>query len=92
MQIWFPVGSIIITAFFYFIDNWRIIWIIVLTTPCIINLVLLYFFCYETPQFLLKKGTKEAMKVMNKIGQINHGIDNILTEEDLENVMAEQMT
>ena len=32
------------------------------------------------------------MKVMNKIGQINHGIDNILTEEDLENVMAEQMT
>ena len=46
VQIWFPVGSIIITAFFYFMDNWRIIWIIVLASPCLLNFFLMYFFCY----------------------------------------------
>ena len=79
VQIWFPVGSIIITSFFWFMDDWRIIWIIVLVVPCVIGLVLMYFFCYETPQFLTKKGVDHTLKYMNKIGQINSGIDNILT-------------
>ena len=46
VQIWFPVGSIIITAFFYFFDNWRYIWIGVVAAPAIINFFLMFFFVY----------------------------------------------
>ena len=68
------------------------IWIFVLAVPTLVNFFLMYFFCYETPQFLIKKGPKYTIKIMNKIGKINNGLDNIMTEQDVELVMTEQMT
>ena len=75
-----------ITGLFYLIDEWRINWIIMVTGPAIIGFILLWFFVYETPQFLLNKGTAYTLKVLNKIGKINEGIDNLLKEQDVENV------
>ena len=92
MQIWFPVGAMVITGFFYFMDNWRIIWLILIMGPSVLGLALMFFTCYETPQFLVKKGPEHTVKIMNKIGKINLGIDDVLTKLDVEHVMTEQMT
>jgi MFS family permease len=46
VQIWFPVGAMLMTGFFYLIDNWRLVWIILIAIPTIADFVLLYFFCY----------------------------------------------
>lgn len=83
VQIFFTLGAMVITLFFFLIASWRVNWIILVTAPAILELVLLYFFVYETPQFLLKKGTNVTLKYMNKIGKTNQGIDNILTEKDI---------
>ena len=44
VQIFFAVGALIVTFFFYVIDDWRIIWCMMVAAPAIIELVLLY--CY----------------------------------------------
>lgn len=78
VQIFFCIGAMVITLFFYLISDWRINWIILVGVPSIIEFILLWLFVYETPQFLIKKGVNETLKVMNKIGKINEGIDGIL--------------
>ena len=40
----------------------------------------------------MKKGVKHTVKIMNKIGKINKKIDHIISEADVENVLAEQMS
>jgi len=92
VQIWFPVGAMVITGFFYLMDNWRVIWIILIVGPGMLGIILMYFCCYETPQFLVKKGPDHTAKIMNKIGKINLGIDNVISKVDVEYVMTEQMT
>jgi hypothetical protein len=82
----------IITGFFYFMDDWRVIWLILIMGPSALAFTMMYFWCYETPQFLVKKGPKHTAKIMNKIGKTNLGIDDVLTSLDVEHVMAEQMT
>lgn len=91
VQIFFCLGAMVTTLFFYLISSWRISWIILVVGPAILELVLLYFFVYETPQFLIKKGINATLKDMNKIGLINKGMDNFLGEEDIQMVMDEQM-
>ncbi len=71
VQIFFCLGAMVITAFFFMIESWRINWIALVTTLSIIELFLVFFFVYETPQFLLKKGINESLKVLNQIGKIN---------------------
>lgn len=39
----------------------------------------------------MNKSNKEALRALNRIGYINYGIKDILTEEDIENVRAEQV-
>lgn len=56
VQIFFTVGALIVTLFFYLIDNWRIVWCFLVAAPAIIELILLYSYIEETPQFLLRKG------------------------------------
>lgn len=82
----FCLGAMAITGLFYAIDDWRINWIIMVLTPAVIGMFLLWFWVYETPQFLLNKGIDQTLKVMNKIGYINERRNNILTEQDVENV------
>ena len=39
----------------------------------------------------MRKGTKKTLKALNRIGYINKEERNILTEEDIQNVMEENM-
>jgi hypothetical protein len=41
----------------------------------------------ETPQFLLRKSPAVALKALNRIGKINKGINEILDEKDILNVI-----
>jgi len=79
------------TLFFFLIPSWRVNWIILVTVPSIVELVLLWIYIEETPQFLLKKGVEQALKALNRIGKINKGREDVLDEEDIESVKQQQM-
>lgn len=80
VQVFFCLGAMIITLFFYLISEWRINWIILVAAPSVIEIVLLWYYIEETPQFLLKKGVNQTLKAMNRIGRINKNREDILDE------------
>ena len=58
--------------------------------PYTIIFIVLIFFFQDTPQSLLKtKTAKEICQAINKIGRINKGEDNIVTEEEVEEFLKE---
>jgi hypothetical protein len=75
-----------ITGLYYLIGNWRIISIILQAIPLTITFFFFVLYAEETPLFLLKDSNEKALKALNRIGYINFGIKDILTEEDIENV------
>jgi MFS family permease len=83
IQIFFCLGAMIITLFFYLISEWRTNWLILVTGPAVVEMVLLWYYIEETPQFLVKKGVNQTLKAMNRIGKINKGKDDILDEDDV---------
>ena len=53
--------------------------------PYTIIFIVLIFFFQDTPQSLLKtKTAEEICQAINKIGRINKGEDNIVTEEEVD--------
>ena len=64
---------------------------ITMSGPTIIIMIFIFFYIEETPMFLLRKGIKPTLKALNRIGKINRGIKEILTPEDVENVINEQV-
>lgn len=44
VQIFFTLGAMVITLFFFLINNWRINYIVLVTAPAIIVLVLLFIY------------------------------------------------
>jgi hypothetical protein len=41
--------------------------------------------------FLLKGGNETALKALNRMGEINKGLKDIISEEDIDNVRKEQL-
>lgn len=68
------------TCLYYLIGSWRIIYIIVTTIPAIIMFFFFVLYVEETPQFLLKGSNDKALKSLNRIGYINYGLKDILSE------------
>ena len=89
LEIAFAAGGIMVGIFYWIIPNWLLINIIFLLIPSIIELLLIIFYFEETPKFLLKKGVKETMRALNRIGKINKKVNFLVSEEDVENVMRE---
>ena len=42
IQIFWCLGALLVTGFFYFIELWRINWIILITVPTVINWILMF--------------------------------------------------
>ena len=59
--------------------------------PSVVILIFIVLYVEETPQFLIRKGVPQTLKALNRIGKINKGQTNILTEEDIINVINEQV-
>lgn len=78
IQIFFTVGAMLTTLFFYLIPSWRLNWIILVAAPSTLQVILLWIYIEETPQFLLKKSNEKALKALNRIGKINKGRSSIL--------------
>ena len=87
LEIGFGVSGILVGLLYWALKDWRIIIIIFCCVPCFILLLVMIFFLEETPKFLITKGTPEkAEKALNKIGKINTGESNLITQEDIERV------
>jgi cytochrome c oxidase subunit IV len=71
VQMFFTVGALVMTLFFYVIDNWRINWCFLVVAPSLLTLVLIFMYIEETPQFLMKQDLIKALEALNRIGKIN---------------------
>jgi len=69
-----------LTGLYKVIGNWRIISIILTALPAVILLFLFILYVEETPLFLLKGKNDKALRALNRIGYINFGLRDILTE------------
>lgn len=54
IQIGYNIAAIIMTGLYYFIGNWRIIFIIISMIPAVVAFFFFVIYIEETPQFLLK--------------------------------------
>jgi uncharacterized membrane protein len=54
VQIFFALGALIVTFFFFLFYNWRVVWCLLVAAPALIELILLYCYIEETPEFLIK--------------------------------------
>jgi hypothetical protein len=81
----------LITGFYASVADWRIISIILQAIPVIATFLLYAFYAEETPMFLLKGGNETALKALNRMGDINKGLKDIISEEDIDNVRKEQL-
>ena len=70
----------ILTALYMFIGKWRIISILLTSLPAVVLFFIFALYVEETPLFLLKGDNQKALKALNRIGEINFGIKDILTE------------
>lgn len=71
LEIAFGAGSVLVPIAYYLIENWRIINLLLILVPAGILMLLYIFYFEETPKFLLNKSNEEAMRALNKIGEIN---------------------
>ena len=76
---------------FLLVGQWRVIVFTLMAVPSAIILFFIIIYVEETPQFLIRKGVPSTLKALNRIGNINQGRKNILTEEDIINVINEQV-
>lgn len=83
VQVAYTIGAMSLTGLYFFIGSWRIITILLTTLPIIVTFFIFVLYVEETPQFLVKGETKIALKSLNRIGYINYGIKDIVSEEDL---------
>lgn len=67
----FAAGALVSIFFFYIIDHWRVVWIILVAIPAVIELLLIHSYVEETPQFLLYRGISHAITALNRIGKAN---------------------
>lgn len=87
LQFSFPFGVIVITTAFLWIHDWQIVTLIFLVIPSTVAMIFIFIYIEETPQFLLRGSIDNSLKSLNRIGKINLGLQNILTEKDITNVM-----
>lgn len=83
IQISYTLGTMFLTGLYYLTGQWRINTIILQTIPLAITFFFFTFYVEDTPLYLLKLSNEKALKVFNRIGYINYGIKDILTEKDL---------
>lgn len=83
LEIAFALGGIFVGIIYWVFPYWRLINIIFILIPCLVEQGLFLFYFEETPKFLLGKGVGTCLKAMNRIGRINTGVKNILTEEEI---------
>ena len=61
----FGISGILIAVVYTLLQNWRLITILFVFFPSVLVLLLIYFYLYETPKYLLKQGCYQAMKNLN---------------------------
>jgi MFS family permease len=71
VQVFFTVGGLVCTTLFFLINDWRIVWSLLVVFPAVIEFFLLLCYVEETPHFLIKRGCSHALKALNRIGMIN---------------------
>ncbi len=91
IQISYTIGSMFLTVFYYLIGNWRVNSIILQVVPVIVAFWLFVFYVEDTPLFLVKGSNEKAVKALNRIGEINFGIKDIVKGEDIDSVRDEQL-
>lgn len=66
------VGQIIFPILFIFVNNWRVIFAIIIGLPMIMLTIVLDFRIYETPRYLVSKMRyEEARQVLSNISVYN---------------------
>jgi MFS family permease len=81
------VGGMVSTLFYYLFEDWWTTTLYSVLIPAVITLILMLIFLQESPMFLLREGAVSAQLAMNKIAKLNTGRSNIITLEDIGNVM-----
>ncbi len=71
VQIFFALGALTVTLFFFLFEDWRVVWCLLVAAPALITLILIYCYIEETPEFLIQHGTQDALAALNRIGKIN---------------------
>ena len=77
---------------YFLFEDWKIVTGILLCAPVVLNMALSLWYVKETPMYLITKDPENALKELNKIGEINKNQKNCLTMEDIQNVMKCQET
>jgi OCT family organic cation transporter-like MFS transporter 4/5 len=81
------IGGMAATLFYYLFKDWWKTTVYSLLLPAVAALILMLIFLQESPMFLLRQGATHAQHVMNKIARLNTGRSDLITLEDIKNVM-----
>lgn len=67
----YPIGGVIAVCFFYFVNNWRLYFLII-TILAMINVAIVYFYFIESARWLNSKNRiKDALDILNQIAIVN---------------------
>lgn len=87
LEMAFGFAGVLVGIFYWIIRDWRYVTIFFCGVLGIIVLFLFIFYVEETPKFLItKKGVQKSIKALNRIGRINLGKSDLITEEDIKRV------
>jgi len=87
LEIFFGLSGVCVGLVYLAFGQWRIITGCFILLPAVVQLFMLIFYLEETPKFLIKKGKDIAIKSLNRVGKINLGEDELVTEEDIDSVI-----
>ena len=71
LQCSFGVGGIFVAISYYLLEDWRWVNTYFCTIPSIICFIIVVCFLEETPNYLMKKGSKAVLKSLQRIALIN---------------------
>ena len=83
-------GGIILSYFYTLVKHWRFMTLYFQLIPSILLLLATFFLLEDPPESLLKtKNLERIRNALNKIGRINTGEDNIISEREIEEYLEE---
>jgi MFS family permease len=82
LQCSFGVGGIFVALGYWYFRDWRMVTHVFCTVPSLLFLAIILVYLEETPNHLLKKGSKAVLASLRRIARIN-GLQCTITEQDI---------
>lgn len=90
ISVGYTLSAVVISLAYNYLQNWRSVTLCLLVLVSALILFLTVFFLEDSPSSMIKsRNVAYTCSILNRIGKINKGEENIISEEEVEEYFEE---